>query len=127
MNTNIFEMASREKFRYTFRGIISTEDLWDLTPAQLDVIYKDLNKEVKKSQEESLLSKPTSEDSVLAAKIEIVKHIFNVKMEEAAKRQTEMVNAEKKRRIMDILAKKQDDSLQNMSEDELRKMLEELN
>lgn len=127
MNTNIFEMASREKFRYTFRGIISTEDLWDLTPAQLDVIYKDLNKEVKKSQEESLLSKPTSEDSVLAAKIEIVKYIFNVKMEEAAKRQTEMVNAEKKRRIMDILAKKQDDSLQNMSEDELRKMLEELN
>lgn len=127
MNTNIFEMASREKFRYTFRGIISTEDLWDLTPAQLDVIYKDLNKEVKKFQEESLLSKPTSEDSVLAAKIEIVKYIFNVKMEEAAKRQTEMVNAEKKRRIMDILAKKQDDSLQNMSEDELRKMLEELN
>lgn len=124
--TNIFELASNMKFRFPYKGMISTEDLWDLNLDQLDAVYKTLNKDVKKSQEESLLSKNTIEDEVLSAKIEIVRHIFNYKLEMAEKKERAQINAEKKRRILDILAQKQDISLQNMSEDELRKMLEEL-
>ena len=123
---NIFEMASKLKFRFPYKGLISVEDLWDLTPAQLDTIYKALNKEVKQNQEESLLSTVNTEDAVLRAKIDIVKHIFTEKRLEAANRQAAAENAEKKRRILEIIAKKQDDSLQNMSEDQLRKMLEDL-
>lgn len=126
MNTNIFEMASREKFRFPYKGFITTEDLWDLSLDQLDLIYKTLNKDVKVSQEESLLNKKTSENTALAAKIDIVKYVFNAKLEDAAKRETEALNAEKKRRILEVLAKKQDDSLQGMSEEELKKMLADL-
>ena len=60
--TNIFELASNMKFRFPYKGIISTEDLWDLNLDQLDAVYKILNKDVKKSQEESLLYKNTIED-----------------------------------------------------------------
>ena len=62
----------------------------------------------------------------LNIKVEIVKHIFNVKKVEAQQREDAVIKAEKKQRILDILAKKQDDSLNNMSEEELIKMLDEL-
>ena len=85
-----------------------------------------MNKEIKQIQEESLLSAKNSEDAELQAKIDIVKHIFTVKQKEAIQRSIDAENADKKRRIMEILAQKQDDSLMGKSEDELRKMLKEL-
>lgn len=123
---NIFEMATRNKFRFPYKGLISVEDLWDLGQVQLDSIYKNLNKEIKQIQEESLLSAKNSEDAELQAKIDIVKYIFTVKQQEAIQRSIDAENADKKRRIMEILAQKQDDSLMGKSEDELRKMLKEL-
>lgn len=123
---NIFEMATRNKFRFPYKGLISVEDLWDLSQVQLDSIYKNLNKEIKQIQEESLLSAKNSEDAELQAKIDIVKYIFTVKQQEAIQRSIDAENAYKKRRIMEILAQKQDDSLMGKSEDELRKMLKEL-
>ena len=123
---NIFEMATRNKFRFPYKGLISVEDLWDLGQVQLDSIYKNLNKEIKQIQEESLLSAKNSEDAELQAKIDIVKHIFTVKQQEAIQRSIDAENADKKCRIMEILAQKQDDSLMGKSEDELRKMLKEL-
>lgn len=126
MNTNIFEMATKNKFRFPYKGLISVEDLWDLNQTQLDSIYKTLNKDAKQAQEESLMAKKTAADAELQAKIDIVKHIFAVKQQEAMDRMVASENAEKKRRILEIIAQKQDASLQNMSEDELRKMLEEI-
>ena len=123
---NIFEMATRNKFRFPYKGLISVEDLWDLGQVQLDSIYKNLNKEIKQIQEESLLSAKNSEDAELQVKIDIVKYIFTVKQQEAIQRSIDAENADKKRRIMEILAQKQDDSLMGKSEDELRKMLKEL-
>lgn len=123
---NVFEMATRNKFRFPYKGLISVEDLWDLGQVQLDSIYKNLNKEIKQIQEESLLSAKNSEDAELQTKIDIVKHIFTVKQQEAIQRSVDAENADKKRRIMEILAQKQDDSLMGKSEDELRKMLKEL-
>ena len=123
---NIFEMATRNKFRFPYKGLISVEDLWDLGQVQLDSIYKNLNKEIKQIQEESLLSAKNSEGAELQAKIDIVKYIFTIKQQEAIQRSIDAENADKKRRIMEILAQKQDDSLMGKSEDELRKMLKEL-
>lgn len=123
---NIFEMATRNKFRFPYKGLISVEDLWDLGQVQLDSIYKNLNKEIKQIQEGTLLSAKNSEDAELQAKIDIVEYIFTVKQKEAIQRSIDAENAVKKRRIMEILAQKQDDSLMGKSEDELRKMLKEL-
>ena len=125
-NTNIFEAASKNKYRYPYKGMIATEDLWDLTPAQLDVVYKALNKGVSESQVSSLMCKVTEVDAELLNKIEIVKYIFNAKEAEAEARKNDAAKHAKKQRILDILAQKQEDALQNMSEDDLKKMLDEL-
>ena len=42
--TNIFEAATRYKYRFPFKGMISVEDLWDLKLQDLDSVFKLLNK-----------------------------------------------------------------------------------
>ena len=123
---NIFEFASRNKVRFPFKGMISVEDLWDLSLTNLDSIYKTLNKQVKQSEEESLLSTKASVDTELEVQIAIVKHIVSVKL--AEKEDAEKASAKKaqKQKIMSIIATKQDEALQNSSIDDLKKMLDEL-
>lgn len=125
---SIFEFATRNKLRFPYKGSISVEDLWDLSQKQLNDVYKILKKELKLvSEEENLISLEKEDPYIeLNIKVEIVKHIFNVKKVETQQREDAVIKAEKKQRILDILAKKQDDSLNNMSEEELIKMLDEL-
>lgn len=123
---NIFEYATRNKVRFSFRGMISVEDLWDLSLTNLDSIYKELNKQSKQSEEESLLNIKTQEDELLNVQIEIVKHIVSVKLAEKEAREKASAKKAQKQKIMSIIAAKQDEALQNSSIDELQKMLDEL-
>ena len=122
---NVFEVASQKKFRYPFKGMITTEDLWDLTPEQLDTVYKALNKELLTSMEGSLMSE-TIENPDIRAKIEIVKYIFDQKRARIEFNKMAAERAAKKQHILDVIAKKRDDALENLSEDELLEMLNEL-
>lgn len=126
MNTNIFEYATRNKLRFEFRGLISVEDLWDLSLTNLDSIYKKLNKEIKQSEEESLLSTKTSVDVELSTKIEIVKYIVNIKLKEREAKEQAAIQKERKQKIMAIIASKKDEALQNASIEDLQKMLDEI-
>lgn len=120
----LFLLATRKKYRFPYRGSVSVEDLWDLGMTALDDVYKSLNREVKKQIEDSLLSE-TVGDAELQNKLEIVKYVFATKKAEAQARKEEAKNAEKRNRILEILEQKQDESLKNMSEEELRKLLDE--
>lgn len=123
---NIFEYATRNKVRFSFRGLISVEDLWDLSLTNLDSIYKELNKQSKQSEEESLLNIKTQEDELLNVQIEIVKYIVYVKLAEKEAREKATAKKAQKQKIMSIIAAKQDEALQNSSIDDLKKMLDEL-
>lgn len=123
---NIFEFASRNKVRFPFKGMISVEDLWDLSLTNLDSIYKTLNKQVKQSEEESLLSTKASVDTELEVQIAIVKHIVSVKLTEKEAAEKASAKKAQKQKIMSIIATKQDEALQNSSIDDLKKMLDEL-
>lgn len=125
--TNIFEYAVRNKIRFPFKGMISVEDLWDLSLTNLDSIYKTLNKQVKQSEEESLLITKTNVDTELEIQIAIVKYIVSVKLEEQEAREKVAAKKAQKQKIMSIIATKEDEALQNRSVEELRKMLEEFN
>ena len=122
----LFETATRNKMRFPFRGIISVEDLWDLSLTNLDSVFKTLNAESKKSEEESILETKSRENEELSNKIEIVKHIVNIKLEEKKTRENARKNAEMKQRLLEIKAKRQDAALENMSDEDLDKMLAEL-
>lgn len=125
--TNIFEYAVRNKVRFPFKGMISVEDLWDLSLTNLDSIYKTLNKQVKQSEEESLLATKTSVDTELEVQIEIVKYIVSVKLKEQEAREKATVKKAQAQKIMSIIATKEDEALQNTSVEDLKKMLDELN
>ena len=125
--TNIFEYATRNKVRFPFKGMISVEDLWDLSLVNLDSIYKMLNKQVKQSEEESLLNTKTDVDTELEVQIAIVKHIVSVKLEEQNAREQAAAKKVQKQKIMAIIASKEDEALHNSSVDDLKKMLDELN
>jgi hypothetical protein len=122
----LFETATRNKMRFPFRGMISVEDLWDLSLTNLDSVFKTLNAEAKKSEEESLLETKSKENEELSNKIEIVKYIVNIKLEEKKTRENARKNAEMKQRLLEIKAKRQDAVLENMSDEDLDKMLAEL-
>ena len=83
---NIFEAATRYKYRFPFKGMISVEDLWDLKLQDLDSVFKLLNKEKKQSDEESLLQVKSEADQELENKIQIVKYIVKFKQEEIEER-----------------------------------------
>src|SRR5690625_5195045 len=125
-NKNLFEIATREGYRFPFRGMINVEDLWQLSVHDLDSIFKELNSQVKQIEEESLLNFKTEQDEELSGKIEIVKHIVQVKLDEAEARSKEIESAKQRQRIMEILANKQDEELLNKSPEELKEMLNEL-
>lgn len=122
----MFEFALKNKVRFPYKGLVSVEDLFDLSVRDLDGIFKTLNAQVKKSQEESLLTTKTKEDETLAIQIEIVKHIVKTKLDEVETAKQSKELKEKKQKIMEIIAAKQDESLKNASVEELRAMLANL-
>lgn len=126
MSKNMFEIATRTKMRFPFKGMITVEDLWDLSVQNLDKVFKALNSQRKEAQEESLLSAKSSADEVLDTQIEIVKYIVGVKLDEQAARLKAAENKEKKQKIMALMAKKDDEALENMSKEELQKLLDEI-
>lgn len=123
---NLFEIAVREKYRFPYKGLISTEDLWDLSVNALDSIFKTLNKERKNADEESLLDVKDNVNTTLENKIAIIKYVVNVKQTEAAEKLLEREKKQQKQKIMNLIAKKQDETLENMSQEELLKKLSEL-
>lgn len=122
---NIFEVATRKRFRFNYKGVLTVEDLWTLDVKALDVIFKGLNSQAKQSQEESLLDAKTEEDKELLQKIEIVKFIVAYKLSMAERVKKAQETKAKNQKIMELIDKKKDAALENLSVEELEKMLEE--
>jgi hypothetical protein len=122
----MFEQATRMKLRFACKGLCTVEDLWDMSLLQLDEIYKRLNVDLRLRQEDSLLDVRTSEGTALQLKINIVKHIVKTKLQEAEARENALLKAEKKRKILGIIAQKQDAELSELSTEELTRMVNEL-
>ena len=122
----MFETATKNKYRFPFKGLITTEDLWDLSLENLDVVFRALNKEKKTTDESSLLRTESKEDKILSEKIEIVQYIFMEKQKE----KEDQINARKirleKQKLYALLQEKKDEELRGKSVEELKKMIEEL-
>lgn len=122
-NTNLFEVAVKGKYRYHFKGVLTTEDLWDLSVQNLDSIFKSLNAELKQVSEESLLQVKTVANEELENKIAIIKYIVEIKVQEANKKSQEKALREQKEKILQIIESKQNQDLQEKSIEELQEMI----
>lgn len=123
---DLFEVATREKYRFPWNGEIDVEYLWDLGLESLDDIYKELNTDLKIEAEDSLLVKPEPEDKTLLNKIEIIKYIVKVKQYEAEEEERAIKKKQTEQKILEIMQTKQDEELKAKSIDELKAMLDEL-
>ncbi|EGT5447344.1 TPA: hypothetical protein KPG21_000466 [Clostridioides difficile] len=123
---NIFEIATRNKFRFEFRGLISVEDLWDLKLEQLDEVYKTLATDMKKANEESLLKIKTKDQKEVELKIKIVKYIVELRLAEIENRNKEKKKKEQKQHILELINKKENQELENKSIEELKSMINNL-
>lgn len=135
---NIFEVATRKKLRFSsVKGELTVEQLWDLpllilsstrdVKADLDTIARGINTELKGVSEESFVAvKPDPRKADLETKLEVVKHIIGVKLTEKAAAEKKAENAEKRRKLLDALASKEDQALATLSKDDILKQLAEL-
>jgi hypothetical protein len=121
--TNIWIECLKNKFRFEFKGLISTEDLFDLTLADLDAIYKSLKKEEKDLQGDSLLDNDENPKvREVEVKIEVVKAIFDMKKAEIARAEKALANKAQKDKILAIIEDKENQELSEKSIDELREI-----
>ena len=127
MEKNLFEIATRNRYRFNYKGVMTVEDLWSLRVEDLDAIFKMLNRQKKNADEDSLLATKSAEDQDLANKIDIVRYIVSVKLAEAADRVSAAEKKAQRDKILEIVAKKKDKALEDMGIEDLMKKLEELN
>lgn len=123
---NIFEKAAREAYRFpSSKGGITTEDLWSLpltskSGFDLDNVAKAIARDLKAMTEESFVVKSENRaKEKLEMMLELVKHIIVVKQDESAALVNAAAASARKAKLLDILAKKQDASLESLSEEEL--------
>ena len=126
MSVNIFKYAAKNKLRFPYKGSISVEDLFTLSLNDLDDIYKSLKKNEKDSSEVSLIKERTDKDKELEIQIAIVEEIFadKTKAIDKAKKATEKKAQAQK--ILEIMNRKQDEALENLSQEELEERLASL-
>jgi len=123
---NIFEEATRKRVRFDCKGQANVEDLWDLTLTSLDSLYKTLNRKLKDMEEDSLLETKSAADRLLQLKVDLVKHVVKVKLEEKEESKKLLEKKAEKEKLLTILADKQDADLRNLSVEDLKKRIEDL-
>lgn len=125
---SIFEKATRLKMRWdTGIGLLSVEQLWDLpltTRAEsrpsLDALARHVNGQLKALGEESfVVLTPDPRKGELETKLEVLKHIIKVKLEDKAAAEKAAENAERKRKLLGALAHKEEKELEGMTREQI--------
>jgi len=126
----MFEKASRLKLRFeSSKGNLGIEDLWEMPLSSrdkfnLDMVAKNVNKHIKTLEEESFVNiNPTSAATVSNLKLNILKHIIDVKMKEAQAKEDSVLKKENRDKIIKIIEEKQDESLKGKSIEELQALI----
>lgn len=121
----MFIKASRLKLRFkAANGNVGVEDLWDLSLKQLDAMAQELRREVNSTEESFIADKKADPKAELS--FEIVKFVIATRMAERKQREEAQANAAQAERIRGILAKRQDEALENMDEAALQAELDRL-
>jgi len=130
----MFEQISRMKARFDSpQGALSVEDLWDIpltstikNRANLDDIARSLYKQIQERETTSFVVKSSKVDELIKLKFEVVKHIIAVRLAENEAAVLAKANRDKKQRLLELIAQKENEQLAGQSIDDLRKMVETL-
>jgi hypothetical protein len=134
---DLFEQAARQQFRFdSVKGQLTVEDLFALpltsitNRLNLNDIAKGLHREVKANAEESDFVSPASAartaNAITEAKLEIVKRVIAVRVEERDAAAASLKRREEKQKIMALIADKKDEALKGKSLEDLEALLNAL-
>lgn len=124
---NIFEKASKLKLRFaTNKGLLTTEDLWDLSLESLDTIAVAVDKTLETAGKKSFIGKRDTTNTILELQLEVLKHIIEIKLAEKeakakrAERNTQLAE------LKELAASKSNEALKGKSLDEINEMIAKL-
>jgi hypothetical protein len=121
----MYKEALQKKLRFkTNKGMISTEDLFDLSLQNLNTLAIMLDKKISEAPKKSFIEELSAEENDDELCFSIVKDVINIKLK-ARKDNIDkaQVNARNKR-IAELIAKKEDEALESKSIEELRAMIQ---
>ncbi len=124
---DIFEKASRLKLRFTTtKGLLSVEDLWDLSLTSLDTIAKAVNKRLKEENEESFITTRSKSNSELELSLDILKHVITIKLEEKEKATLKAERRAELDLLKNLRENKKLEALNSLSLEEIDKRMADL-
>lgn len=130
---NIFEQASRRDLRFeSAAGLLDVANLWNLPLTRrdgrvsLDELAKKYHAELKNAEQTSFVEDTSAADTETQLRFDIILHIIKVKKDEKLESLRRQEAAIKRRKIMELIERKQDEALSAASLDELRSMLDAL-
>jgi len=123
----MYKQASQLKLRFqTSVGLLTTEQLWDLSQLQLSNTIKAVKKVLKKNDgddELSFLEDTKEVDVVNQLRFSILKDVYLSKKKEAEDLRNAAEIKAHNQKILTLIAEKKDDSLKGMSIEDLEKQL----
>lgn len=125
---NDFQLATRTKLRFeTVKGLLSVEQLWELKTTELASVIKATNKILKDAKVEDdeldfLSGTKSKVNKIDQCRFNVLKEIFTIKKAEEDEKANEKAVKEHNAKIDALIAKKQDEKLENQSIEELLKM-----
>lgn len=124
----LYEKALREDWRFPYKGLEGADikDLWKLTIPSLKKLYMELRNSLVDTTGSDIFDTETPADRLTRLKIELVERVAQVKKEEAKAKLEAKEKREIKQNLLAIKAKKEQEKYENMSEEELDKLLDEL-
>ena len=119
-----FKLASQQKLRFqTNKGLLSTEQLWDLSLNDLDSLAVTLDEEYGKSGQKSFLVKSSLKDKTTKLRFDIVLDVLNTKNEEQQAASEAREIREHNKKIVALIAEQEEEGLKKKSKKELEAML----
>jgi|688.fasta_scaffold35711_17 hypothetical protein len=131
MTATLIEKSVRLALRYSVNGkLISTEDLYNCKLPDLDVAYKELNRQLREQVEDGLSEVKSQLTEQLELRREVIKYVYATLTFEAVERETTRVKlankVQLKRQLLEAIHEDDLKQLKELSKEEKIKMLEQL-
>ena len=118
-----FKQASRLKLKFqTTRGLLSTDQLWDLPLTELDALAVSLQEKYEESGKKSFLVKRTVKDKTTKLQFDVVLDVLQTLSEEVETAKTKAEDKAHNQKIDELIAEKLEEGLKKKSVKELQNM-----
>jgi hypothetical protein len=122
----MYKQANKLKLRFsTPKGMLSTEQLWDLNMTDLSSSIKTVKKQLNKNNDDELsfLNDTIDIDETEQLRFNVLKDIYLTKKKDIDDLRNARDIKEHNQKILSLIAKKKDESLENLPVEDLEKLI----